>query len=104
MTRPPVRTTPREPTSGSGGPKRGPRASVKPTPRELRVLKVVADGIPLTEAARRLEVPVGYVSHVLSCLYRRLGIKDIGAHPQSHDRRRLAVRICKTNGWWGDDE
>lgn len=72
----------------------------RPTPRELRALMAVADGCSLAAAAHRLDKPVPWLAHVLSRAYTRLGVKDFPCHRLSHDRRRLAIRICKTNGWW----
>lgn len=81
----------------------GPRASARPTPRELRALMAVADGCSLAAGAHRLGRTVGWLAHVLSRLYTRFGIKELPGHRLSHDRRYMAVRICKANGWWPDD-
>lgn len=81
--------------------KPGPKPSKRPTPRELKVLKAAADGSPLTVVARRLGPPwtPQRVSHVLSCLYRRLNIQPRG-YWERKERRQDAIRICKANDWW----
>ncbi len=73
----------------------------KPTPREMRVLRAVEDGCSLKVAAERLGIPVSQVSHILSSLYTRLKIKDLStSYHTRKDRRRMAVSICKREGWW----
>jgi DNA-binding NarL/FixJ family response regulator len=76
-----------------------------PTPRELRVLVACADGCSLQVAAARLGEPWDdqRVSCVLTHLYRRLKIQDRGYWGRK-ERRQLAVRICKANGWWPQGE
>lgn len=88
----------------SGGFKPGPAPSERPTPREIKALVAVADGAPLSEAARDLGWQTGHLAHVLSCVYTRLGVKDLPAHRLSHDRRHAAIRICKQRGWWPTQE
>ena len=76
---------------------------MKPTPRELAALRAVADGSSLTKAAPDLGLTASALGSILSCLYERLVIKDLGEHPLSQDRRRMAVNICKREGWWDTD-
>jgi DNA-binding NarL/FixJ family response regulator len=82
--------------------KPGPNASKSPTPREIKVLRITADGCSLQEAAERLGPPwtSSRISHVLSCLYTRLGIKDLATYHTRKDRRTMAINICKHEGWW----
>lgn len=83
--------------------KRGRQPSEKPTPREFKVLRAVADGCSLQEAARRLGPPwtAQRVSHVLTHVYRRLQVQPRG-YWERKERRQDAINICKANGWWKD--
>ena len=72
----------------------------RPTPREIRALKAVEDGSSLAVAADRLGIPRPALASVLSGLYLRLGITTRSPHRLSTDRRRMAVNICKREGWW----
>lgn len=74
----------------------------QPTPREIRALQAVEDGSPLTVAASRLGIPVSSLGSILSGVYARLLVKDLGVHHLSQDRRRMAINICKREGWWPD--
>jgi DNA-binding NarL/FixJ family response regulator len=71
-----------------------------PTPREIRALKAVQDGSPLTEAAEKLGITAPALGSILSGVYARLLVKDMGGHHLSQDRRAMAIKICKQNGWW----
>lgn len=82
--------------------KPGPKASEKPTFRELKVLKAVADGCTLKTAGERLGIPATQVSHILTRLYIRFGIQHMCDWNSRKDRRDAAVRICKRRGWWQD--
>lgn len=76
----------------------GPRASESPTPRELKALKAITD-LPWVKAAESIGVPPSELGSILSRLYRRLGITNYSTR-QTTDRRRMAVNICKREGWW----
>jgi hypothetical protein len=73
-----------------------------PTPREIKALRAVQDGATLTEAAKELRITASALGSILSCVYARLLIKDLGSHHLSQDRRAMAVKICKEQGWWPD--
>lgn len=88
----------------SGAFRPGPAPSERPTPREIKALVAVADGATLTGAARDLGWPVTLLAHVLSCAYRRLGVKDLPVHRLSHERRQAAIAICKARGWWPESD
>jgi DNA-binding NarL/FixJ family response regulator len=79
--------------------KPGPKASKRPTPREMRVLRATADGCSLKVAAERLGIPEQQVAHILSHVYRRLFIPDLG-YARRKERRQLAIDICVANHWW----
>lgn len=72
----------------------------RPTTRELNALKAVEDGSPLTVAAPRLGITAPALGSILSAVYARLNVKDMGEHHLSQDRRRMAINICKREGWW----
>jgi len=78
----------------------------KPYPRQIEALVIAADGWPVTEIARRMGVEPPAVGAILSGAYARLGItrENTPGHHLSHVRRQAAVKICKDNGWWPDDE
>lgn len=76
----------------------GPRASEAPTPRELKALKA-ADSLPWVKAAQSIGLSPAELGSVLSRLYRRFGITDYSTR-ETTDRRRMAVNICKREGWW----
>jgi hypothetical protein len=74
----------------------------RPTPREIKALKAVQDGSPLSVAAARVGMSTTSLGSLLSVVYRRLGIRRSAVHRLSKDRRRMAVNICKREGWWPD--
>ena len=76
------------------------RPLTHPTPRELKALRAVADGSSLSEAAQKLETTTSRLASVLSCLYLRLGITNRSSHHLSQDRRSMAIKIGKKEGWW----
>jgi hypothetical protein len=73
-----------------------------PTPREICALKAVEDGSSLTEAAAKLGITAPALGSILSGAYARLLVKDMGEHHLSQDRRTMAIKICKENGWWDE--
>jgi len=72
----------------------------RPTPREIRALQAAEDGVSLAVAGARVGLTAAAVGSLLSHAYDRLKIKDQGSHHLSQDRRRMAVNICKREGWW----
>jgi hypothetical protein len=76
---------------------------LRPYPKQLEALRTVADGCSLTEGARRMGIKSPALGALLSGAYSRLKIKDLGGHHLSQDRRRIAVNICKREGWWDTD-
>lgn len=64
------------------------------TPRQAEVLRVVADGRPLSVAAPQLGMTPEGLASVLSGIYRRLGVAEV---PRER-RRREAVRVASTHG------
>jgi DNA-binding NarL/FixJ family response regulator len=72
----------------------------RPTPREMRALHAVQDGVSLAVAGARMGLSAAAIGSLLSAAYDRLKIKDLGKHHLSRNRRDLAVRLCKKNGWW----
>lgn len=64
------------------------------TVRQVEVLRVVADGRPLSVAAPVLGMTPQGLASVLSGIYRRLGVADV-----ARDRRRqAAVRVAVDHG------
>lgn len=59
------------------------------TPRELEVLRAAADGSPVAEVARRLNLSEGSVRNYLSVIIQKLGVTN----------RIQAVRKAEANGW-----
>lgn len=76
----------------------------KPTPREIKALKAVENGDPLTRACKQLGITAPALASILSRAYTRLGVKDLAHHHLSQSRRALAIKICKHEGWWPDDD
>ncbi|MFF6866703.1 helix-turn-helix domain-containing protein [Streptomyces ardesiacus] len=64
------------------------------SPRQAEVLSAVADGRPLSVAARGLGMTPEGLASVLSVVYRRLGVADVSRS----ERRRAAVRVAVDNG------
>jgi DNA-binding CsgD family transcriptional regulator/DNA-binding XRE family transcriptional regulator len=64
------------------------------SPTQVRVLAMVADGKPLSEAACQLLMTRGGVASALSSTYRRLGV----AHVRRRERRQAAVRVAVEHG------
>jgi DNA-binding NarL/FixJ family response regulator len=89
-------------TAVSAAWKPGPKPSERPTPREIRALKAVQDGAPLSQAATGLGLTSRALASILSAVYARLQVKDRGGHHLSQDRRRMAIEICQQNGWWDE--
>jgi DNA-binding NarL/FixJ family response regulator len=50
--------------------------SIPPTPRELQVLHLTADGLTNTEVAGTLDVTVHAVKFHLASIYRKLGVSN----------------------------
>lgn len=69
----------------------------------MKALRATADGCSLVEGAARCGWTSQHLSHVLSCVYRRLGIKDQGDYWTRKERRQAAIKICKANGWWPEE-
>lgn len=65
------------------------------TARQVEVLRVVADGRPLSVAALELGMTPEGVSSVLTEIYRRLGVADV---PRGRRRRAAAVQVASTHG------
>lgn len=76
----------------------------QPTPREIRALQAVEDGSPLTVAAPKIGLTAPALGAILSGVYARLLVKDMGSHHLSQDRRAMAIKICKREGWWPDGD
>ena len=75
-------------------------APERPTPREIKALQAVQDGVSLTVAGARMGLTAQGIGSILSHAYDRLKIKSVPVHHLSQDRRALAIAICKRNGWW----
>ncbi|WP_446458607.1 helix-turn-helix domain-containing protein [Streptomyces rochei] len=64
------------------------------TVRQAEVLRVVADGRPLSAAAPVLGMTPEGLASMLSGIYRRLGVADVARD----QRRQAAVRVASTHG------
>lgn len=65
------------------------------TARQAQVLETVADGRPLSTAARDLGMTREGLSSVLTAVYRRLGVTQVPRGPQ---RRAAAVQVAVRHG------
>jgi transcriptional regulator with XRE-family HTH domain len=63
--------------------------------RQVEILRVIADGKPLTVAAGLLGMPRDGLTARLSQIYRRLGVSD---RPRGLERRAAAVRVAMQHG------
>lgn len=73
----------------------------QPTEREIRALKAVESGRSLTEAGKDLGLTAAALSSILSRIYLRLSLPMVDSKTHfTHERRRMAINICKREGWW----
>jgi DNA-binding NarL/FixJ family response regulator len=72
----------------------------RPTPREIRALQAAEDGSSLAVAGARIGLSAAAIGSILSHAYDRLKITKRWTQHLSQERRALAIKICKRNGWW----
>jgi DNA-binding NarL/FixJ family response regulator len=74
----------------------------RPTPRELKALHAVQDGVSLAVAGARMGLSAQAIGSILSHAYDRLKIPKRWSQHLSQERRYEAIRICKDHGWWDE--